>query len=192
MSVAKAADTPRLYFLRSNGLIVAVAAFAVVVVLAVAGGLLSHISGSGGGASSGPLDAGSVINRMRLPAAVGQPVTWGFTYVTNPTEEAAVIDKVQIKATDESFVTEVFVAPPGSHAVGGLVAVWPPPEAGSNELVKPTGAVLPPGQTMNVFARLVAPASGEFTAGPLVVDYHIGSNHYQKTFKSYATIMAAG
>lgn len=137
-------------------------------------------------------------NVLVQPLAVGTPVTWGDAHIKNPTEEPAYIDSITVEATNAQFVRQVLVSQYHRRANGqlafwhaiadGQYPAWPPDGTQAGDLVQPSKAVIPPRRWVNIVSELATPAYGRFVAGPIVIEYHIGNQHYQTTLDARATV----
>lgn len=139
----------------------------------------------------GPFDFGDPTGAS-IGVNVGQHVTWGATEGQNTGDGTIVVDSVSVPSKESHFVRRVMMSGPGANLGVGLDIGYPPPLHRGERLPlqRPKGTTIRPGKYVWIVIELIPRRDGEFQAGPVSINYHIGRKHYRMVAPSYVNICA--
>ncbi|MGI8577117.1 MAG: hypothetical protein ACR2KG_04195 [Nocardioidaceae bacterium] len=137
---------------------------------------------------AGPLNVGSGSSQSMVVARPHEPMTWSaFNMISNDTDQSMVIDKVTIPSAS-GLIKDVVAFDPNKYGYAGDDNGWPARAVPNAPMTPPQGSVITPHRTLDIVVELVAPGVGVYRAGPITVDYHIGSTNYRTTVPSWGVV----
>lgn len=172
---------------RARAATLALTACAVLAVAVVAVAVVGRAAIGANGPASGPLDTGSDVTATGFAVDPGEPFSYGYLFLRNPSAATIVLDRVELVGSTPGLHVLGMLVISLRHATQGVAATSRgfPPSVPTPYPYRPlAGSTLAPSQdpldTLDVQVGLKVDNDGDYFVREIAVDYHIGHQDYRK------------